>query len=257
MTELFNRGELSDYLLNRVKSCLRQLDAMPEDEVLARSPDDIVLQLVEVAQIETITIGADAVDGGFTETQVEMYDYFDRERYIAAGLRVHAVLNTRATPNSFITSRRRGYQQDSTRGYWHGTITVQIEQSGSTPDPAATKQAIDRGIGNIRTMAGHAAADVRAFNTTLDGQFRPAVEQRKKFLQDRRDLAGALGFPLKKRTDAPAQVPLRRKAMGVQRSMPAGQEVRIVMSLPLPKPSMKMRSKSSRSRCYQWSAHLR
>lgn len=34
----------------------------------------------------------------------------------------------------------------------------------------------------------------------------------------KRDLAGALGFPLKKRTDAPAPVPLKRKAVGVQRS---------------------------------------
>ena len=91
MTELFNRGELSDYLSKRVQSCLQLLEDMPEDEILARSTDDIVFQLIETAQIEPIAISEDAVDGGVSETQVELYDHFDRTRYKAAGLRIHAV----------------------------------------------------------------------------------------------------------------------------------------------------------------------
>ncbi len=59
---------------------------------------------------------------------------------------------------------------------------------------------------------------MRRFNSNLDSQFRPAIERRKKFLQEKRDLTGALGFPLKKWADAPAAVPMQRKAMGVQRS---------------------------------------
>jgi hypothetical protein len=46
MTELFNRGELSDFLSGRVQSCLNVLEGMTEDEVLARSTDDIVSQLI-------------------------------------------------------------------------------------------------------------------------------------------------------------------------------------------------------------------
>lgn len=221
MTELFNRGELRDYLTKRVQYCQNVLESMSEDEVLARSTDDIVFQLVGAAQLEPITITADAVDGGVTEIQVERFDHFDRTRYKAAGLRIHAVFEFSGSSDLF-------YYKPSTRlltsfnaEVGHDTVTVQIEQAGSTPNPTATKQAIDREIGAIRTMAGHAATDVLAFNSALDGQFRPAVERRKTFLQNRRDLAGALGFPLKKRTDAPAPVPLRRKVMGVQRGTPA------------------------------------
>lgn len=218
MTELFNRGELRNYLASRVESCLKLLNTMPEDEVLSRSTDDIVLQLVRAAQTESITIGADPIDGGVTETQVDAYDHFDRTRYRVAGLRIHAVFeysgNTELLYYQPATHLLTRFNAEVRNGH----ITVQLEQSGSTPNPAATKQAIDREIGNIRTMAAHAATDVNRFNSGLDGQFRPAVERRKKFLQDRRDLAGALGFPLKKRADAPAPVPMQRKAMGVQRS---------------------------------------
>jgi hypothetical protein len=223
MTELFNRGELRDYLSSRVQSYLNSLEAMHENEMLSRSTDDIVLNLVDAAQIEPITIGAEAIDGGVTEAQVDRYDAFDRTRYTSAGLKIHAVFE-------YFGNADLLYYRPSTRlmttfnaDVGSGTITVQIEQLGSTPDPVGTKQAIDREIGIIRTMAGHAAADVHGFNSNLDSQFRQAVDRRKKFLQDRRDLAGALGFPLKKRSDAPAPVPMQRKAMGVQRSKPAVQ----------------------------------
>ena len=223
MTELFNRGELRDYLSDRLRSRLKQLESMPEDEVLSRSTDDIVVQLVNAAHLEPVTVEVGPIDGGVAETEVEMYDHFDRTRYKTAGLRIHAVFEYSGNTDLL-------YYRPSTRlltsfnaEVHNGTITIQIEQSGSTPNPAVTKEALDREIGNIRTMAGHAAVDVHAFNSTLDSQLRPAVERRKKHLQDRRDLAGALGFPLKKRTDAPAPVPMQRKAMGVQRSKPAAQ----------------------------------
>lgn len=223
MTELFNRGELREYLFNRVRSSLTLLEKMSEDEVLARSTDDIVADLVDAAKVEPVVVGSDAIDGGVTETQIETYDQFDRTRYTATGLRIHAVFEYSGDSDLL-------YYRPSTRlmtrfeaDVRNGTITVKIEQSGSTPNPAATKQAIDREIGNIRTMVGHAASDLRGFNSNLDDQFRPAVERRKKFFQDRRDLAGALGFPLKKRTDAPAPVPFQRKVMGVQRSKSAAQ----------------------------------
>lgn len=220
MMELFNRGELRDYLASRVQASLKRLETMAEDEVLSRSTDDIVLQLCEAARTDAITIGTDAIDGGVAETQVDAYDPFDRTRYRVAGLRIHAVFEYSGNTDLL-------YYRPSTRlltrfdaDVHNGTIVVRLEQSGSTPNPAATKQAIDREIGQIRTMAAHAAADVGRFNAGLDAQFRPSVERRKKFLQDRRDLAGALGFPLKKRTDAPAPVPMQRKAIGIQRSTP-------------------------------------
>ena len=223
MTELFNRGELRDYFAGRIQSRLNVLEHMPEDEVLSRSTDDIVSQLVEWARLSPLTIGEDAVEGGVAETKVTRYDAFDRKQYKAAGLEVHAVFEYTGDTDLLFYKPSTRLMTRFDAEVEHGRITVQVEQSGSTPDPAATRQAIDREIGNLRTMAAHAAADVQGFNSSLDDSLRPAVERRKKFLQDRRDLAGALGFPLKKRTDAPAPVPMQRQAMGVQRSQPVAQ----------------------------------
>ncbi|MFY2787092.1 hypothetical protein [Rhodococcus sp. MALMAid1271] len=221
MSQLFNRGELSDYLSSRLRSCLGRLEAMHEDEVLARSADDIVAELAEAAYVEPVKVGSDAVDGGVAETKVESYDRFDGRSYMMAGLKIHAVFE-------YSGSTEVLYYRPSTRiltsfnaEIRSNTITVKTEQAGSTPNPTAAKDAINRQIDQIRTMAGHASTDITAFNATLDTQIRPAVERRKEFFQNRRDLAGALGFPLKKRSDAPAPVPLHRKAMGVSRSSSA------------------------------------
>lgn len=218
MTALFNRGELRLYLENRVRSCLGMLESMPEDEVLARSEDDIVSQLVRAAQIEPLTIGADAIDGGVVETKVDHYDVFDRGVSKVPGLRIHAVFEYSGDTDLLYYTPSTRLLTSFEADVRNGTLTVHVTQAGSTPNAAATRQAIEREIGSIRKMASHSRSDVEGFHRSLEGRFRPAVERRKKFLQERRDLAGALGFPLKKRTDAPAPVPLKRKAMGVQRS---------------------------------------
>lgn len=207
MTDLFARGELRDFLSKRLASVKRSLETMPEDEVLARSTDDLVSQLVESAALDALSVGADAVDGGVAEVTIERYDQFDRAYYKSPGFRIHAVFELTGDTEllHYAPSKRLLTRFDAQVG--NGTITVRIEQPGSAPNADAAKQAIDREIGKIRTMAGHSTRDVQAFNQGLDRQLRPAIESRKKLLQDRRDLAGALGFPLKKRSDAPAQVP--------------------------------------------------
>lgn len=218
MTEIFSRGELRDYLSRRILSRLETLDRMAEDEILSRSTDDLVDQLVETARLAPLVIGADPIDGGVTETQVETVDIFDRRRHKVPGLRIRAVYDFSGDPELFYYTPSARLLTRFNATVTPDTVTVQVEQPGSTPDAATTRQALDREIGLIRTMAGHSATDVSAFNARLEDEFRPFIERRKRFLQDRRDLAGALGFPLNRRTDAPVPVPMQRKAIGVQRS---------------------------------------
>lgn len=216
MTELFVRGELRDFLSHRLADVTKLLETIPEDEVLARSTDDLLTQLVESAAMKPLSVGADAVDGGVAETTIDRYDRFDRGHFKSPGYRIHAVFDYSGDTELlyYAPSTRLLTRFDAQVG--NGTVTVRVEQLGSAPNADAAKQAIDREIGQIRTMAAHSARDIQAFNQGLNFQLRPDIENRKKFLQDRRDLAGALGFPLKKRSDALAQVPLKRKVIGVQ-----------------------------------------
>lgn len=68
------------------------------------------------------------------------------------------------------------------------------------------RAAYENEIKDIRANAACANNDARAYSRGLDAVLRPAVERRKEALQKKRDLAGALGFPLVKRNDAPSSV---------------------------------------------------
>ncbi len=216
MTDLF-RGELRDFLSARVQAGRGVIDRMPEDEILSRSTDDIVDELVEAARIEPLAIGDDPVDGGVAETQVDGYDHFDQRRYKVAGFRIHAVYEFSGDPELFKYAPSTRLLTNFSAAIGNGKITVQTQQAGSKVDPVSTRQALEREIGDIRRMVDNSGVDVRGFNASVESLLRPAVDRRKKFLQDRRDLAGALGFPMTKRTDAPAPVPMKRKAVGARR----------------------------------------
>jgi len=226
MADLFQRGELSEYLRKRVLSIRDNFERMSEDEVLSRSTEDLVAELAEQARLEPLAIGTDPIDGGVEQGSVQVRDYFDRPARQAV-YNVHAVYEFSGSEDllHFAPSQRLAYtaiQADVGRGKLtvHATISA---NAANTPTEA--RKAFENAIGKIRTNARYSATDVAAFNSGLEAQFRPAVERRKELLQKRRDLAGALGFPMQKRTDAPAPVPMQRKDIGTRRT-PAAARVR-------------------------------
>lgn len=221
MPELFNRGPLREFLASRVSAVISSLEKMPEDEVLARSTDDLVEMFAERARLEPLTIGSDAVDGGVRDGSVSVRDQFYGDRMVKRPvLHLHAMYNFAGEQDLLF------YQPQQHLAYTRiaadvsaGTLIVRVTVNAGTDEKAA-RRALDSEIGQIRQNAGYSATDVAAYNSSLDGRIRPAVERRKKLLQERRDLAGALGFPMTRRSDAPAAVPLVRKTIGTARSRP-------------------------------------
>jgi hypothetical protein len=219
MTDLFQRGELNDYFRKRVDFIRDAFDRLSEDEVLTRSTDDLVVDLAEQARLDPLSIGADPIDGGVEQGSIQVRDIFDRSVRQAV-YNVHAVYEFTGDEDLlyYAPSTRLAYtaiQADVGRG----TLTVRAAipaSSANSSDDA--RRAFENEIGKIRTNAGHSMRDVTTFNAGLEAQFRPVVERRKQLLQKRRDLAGALGFPLNKRTDAPAPVPMQRKDIGSRRT---------------------------------------
>lgn len=221
MTDLFQRGYLRDYLGERVRNAIAWLERKPEDEILSRSTDDLVKELVDRTLLVPLAIGSEPIDGGVVEGIITVPDEWGRDRMVKRTVfNLHAVYE-------FDGEEDLLYYQPSTSlaftriqaDIHNGTLTVRtVMNAGSGIDAAAARRGFEQEIGKIRTNAGHSARDVQGFNSSVAAQLRPAVERRKSVIQSKRDLAGALGFPLKKRTDAPAPVPLKRKAVGVQRS---------------------------------------
>lgn len=224
MTELFTRGYLREFMANRVRGVISGLDLMSEDEVLRRSVDDLVTGLVARARLEPLIIGDEPIDGGVAEGTIDVPDNFGPPGQTVRRpvFKVHAVYEFSGdlnllhyTPSTSLAFVRIEANVDTRQK----TLTVRTTVfAQGKPNADGVKRAYESEIGQIRTNAEHAAKDVAAFNSALEERIRPAVERRKQHLQSRRDLSGALGFPLKKRNDAPAPVPMVRKHIGTART---------------------------------------
>lgn len=221
MTELYQRGYLHDFTQKHLTAVLRVVETKNDDEILSRSADDLVEELVGIARLEPVVIGAEPVDGGAVEGYVEVPDQ------LWGGVNRQRILNVHAVYEFGGDEALLHYTPSTSRAFTkiqadvgEGTLTVhsQVAAEGATSD--GIKQAYEREISNIRFNAENTLKDLGPYNSGLEQQIRPAVERRKQQVQSRHDLVSALGFPLKKRPDAPAPVPLSRKPIGSQRTAP-------------------------------------
>jgi len=218
VAELFRRGELRDFLDVRIQSVMDRLEQMGEDEVLSRSTDDVVEELVGRARLEPLVIGADPIDGGVAEGSERVRDMWDGSTYRQPVFNVHAVFEFTGDSDLLLYSPSTRLLTQINADIGATTLTVRTALPAQQQvDETAARQAYEREMGWIRTNAAHSTSEVTQFNSSLDQRIRPAVEDRKEFLRTRRSLAGALGFPLKKRTDAPAPVSIQRKQLSSSR----------------------------------------
>lgn len=88
--------------------------------------------------------------------------------------------------------------------------------SGTNLTPENTKSQIERTLGDIKKHLSWIENDVKPFNEQLESLARKAIEARRQKLLAAQNLVGSLGFPLKRRDDAPttyAAPEVRRKAV--------------------------------------------
>ncbi|WP_419819513.1 hypothetical protein [Glaciibacter flavus] len=92
MTELFRRGYQSDYLAQRIRTSIDWLERTPEDEVLRRSTEDLLDELVGRVQVAPLVIGREPIDGGVVEGTVSVPDDWGRGRMVKQTVfNLHAV----------------------------------------------------------------------------------------------------------------------------------------------------------------------
>lgn len=224
MTELFTRGYLRDFMALRVSSTVSALERMSEDEVLRRSADDLVADLVTRARLDPLAIGDEPIDGGVKEGTIEVPDNFGRygKTVRQPVFRVHAIYEFSGEPDllHYIPSTYLAFVKiEADIDIAKRTLTVRTTVPDQGPlNAEGVRRSLESEIGQVRTNARHATTEVATFNSGLEALVRPAVERRKLYLQKRRDLSGALGFPLQKRNDAPATVPMSRKKIGAART---------------------------------------
>lgn len=222
--DLFNRSYLSEYTDKRLRQVLAGFQNMSEDEVLSRSTDDLVTELIGRAHLEPIIIGNEPKNGDVKEGVIDIQDPFG---WNGSRTVKQQVFNLSAVyefsgdvdlfyycPQTSIAFTTIQADIDVNRSCLtvHASLIAQDEM-----DSDAARKALKDEIDMIRKETGYVSTDVTEYNASLGAKIKPAIEQRKKRLQSRRNLAGALGFPLTKRQDAPRSVPIARKQLSVAR----------------------------------------
>ncbi len=209
MTSLFDRGELRDFLHEHLRGVLQKIESLPEDEVLARSADDLVGQYVAAATLTVPELGADPIDGKVSEAFKQVRDQFGLDRtYTVRGFTIGATYEFTGDSQLFYYRPSHHLMTRFEASVGNGQISVTTDQTGDDADADKVHAALARKIDPIRTELGYVSTDVRAYNSGVTDQVRRAVDRRKDLVQKRRNLAGALGFPIAKRQDAPRPVPL-------------------------------------------------
>jgi hypothetical protein len=217
MARLWQDGELREFLLGLIREVSALVEKLPEDELLSRSTADLVEQYTPLATVEPLSVGSEPVDGDVTETVVDVSGDFRWGGDRAKGFKVRASYEFTGDPRLF-KHRPSTFQLVHHEAAVHdGVITIEFVHPGLDMTPEQARAALAPELDRIQVMAGYAAEDARAHNERVAEQIRALVENRKDRVRKRRDLAGGLGFPLKKRTDAPRPVPLARKEIGSSR----------------------------------------
>lgn len=217
MTLLFESGELRQFLAGLLADVSGRVEKLSEDELLSRSIDDMVEEFCSQAVLHPLMVGNEAVDGTVSETTVDVSNDFRWNGGKARGMRVTGTFELsgdvrllKYRPSTFTMTRFEA-------AVGAGRITVESVRPGVDQKPEQIKADLQGQIEKIRKMAEYANADVQTHNQGVEATVRRLVEQRQERVRKRRDLAGALGFPLTRRQNAPQPVPLERKRIGTAR----------------------------------------
>jgi hypothetical protein len=211
---LFFQKKLSQHLADLVGAAIAFIEAIPEDEFLIRSPEDLLVEAVQKGTCNFLRIeAAEAVNGGveeITQRSLLIWAEYAWEGnsdlfWLTPSVRLLVELIAEINSNS---------HRVRVSHVLHG-------QAGQEVSTEEAKVPLDQTIGRIANMVDNANNDARNHNQSLEGRLRPLIEDRRSRILRRRDLSGKLGFPISRRDDAPRPVPLERKVLGVQRRQAA------------------------------------
>ncbi|MGH2651770.1 MAG: hypothetical protein ACRDHK_11235, partial [Actinomycetota bacterium] len=217
MARLFEHGELSEYLSRRLSSAVAKIERVPEDDLLTQSVDSLVERFAGESRCGRVSLDTGSwVGGDVHEASVEVVD----DRWRREGTR--RMRTTRVTAEFRWQGNRDLFLYRPTThllAEFHADVRDEIvavtyERPGDDIPPEVVRQGVGEVIGRIAFMLDHANNDVDRHNASVESRIRAAVEARRERVLKRRDLRGALGFPLSRREEAPRTLPVERRVLG-------------------------------------------
>jgi hypothetical protein len=201
---LFHESDIFDLIKNRKKQITDAISRLDNNRVLSSSIEDLCAYFESDFSLETPELREDEIVADQREAQVEVHDAF---RYahsangplILTGTAVELVVPFTAVffrirPSTWSSMPPRGEVRD-------GLLVLQVE--GTQLNSEQVKSALTQQLDAVKQYLAWMRSSTDPFNASVHQLARGQLEQRRAKLLADQSLVAGLGFPLKKRSDAP------------------------------------------------------
>lgn len=221
---LFSNGDLGQAIAYQQQKLRERAGALPKNHLLNTPAEDLCDRLEEEFRIEVPTLLDDQIHIDAGEAQIDVSQ--DRMRHIRnrsqpfyiPGRFVEVIVPFKGDAevfklqtSTYSTMPPRGKVQNS-------ELRLRFEQLDH--DAEKLKREIDGWLNNVRKYLEWARAQAAGFNGNIRGVARQVIEERKQRLLKDDEMVASLGFPLKRRDDAPKTyaLPVNRKKPVIRRA---------------------------------------
>ena len=204
---LFSEYDMFGVLEEHKQAVRGEAASIDGNQLLNTSVDDLCAYFVKKYQLHPPILLEDEAVAIQEETQIDVSK--DPHRYIRDPSRPFYVDGTRVILEVPFEGDANFFKvRASTFTYTPPVADIQgntllLSVSGTNLTQEGTKSQIDRSLDEIKQHLGWIENDVKPFNEQLDQLAREAIEARRQKLLDDQNLVASLGFPLKRREDAP------------------------------------------------------
>ena len=216
---LFDEGELIEVLRQCEAKMYQEIEGYERNYILNASADDLCSYLEQKYRMEPITLHTEpeniVADTGETKVDVSQ----DRSRFITDRSRPFYIQGTYVSFEVPFEGDQELFKYvPTTRLLRYITARVYDQKVHFTFTRAdhnveQVKRDFQSELNTLKQQVCHANNDVRGFNSSLQEKARTKINARREKILKDQDMANALGFPLKRRDDAPKtySVPVTRK----------------------------------------------
>lgn len=204
---LFSEHDLQAVMEATKAKMLQEIEAYPANQLLNTSIDDLAKYFAAKFEITPVRIIEDQVAVDPQETKVDVSrdpSRFIRNRdrpFYISGTLITLYIPFEGDPNIFMC-RPSTFTLNPPHGRINGN-TLELSISLTDHNAQAVKGELERLLGSVREYLGWATRDLTSFNATLKDVARQHIEARRQKLLNDQGLVASLGFPLRKRPDAP------------------------------------------------------
>lgn len=220
---LFSEFNIHSLLEKQRKAVLAEVTSIDGNRLLNTSVDDLCDYFVKKYQFHLPILLEDKIVADQQETQIDVSN--DRNRHILDRSRPFYVPGAEVTlevpfegeAHFFRVAPSRHTSSHPVAAIRGNILSLSVWLTELTPeDTKDVKSQFDRSLANIKDYLNRIEDDVKPLNNELGALARQAIEGRREQLLAAQNLVAALGFSLKRRSDAPttyAAPEVRRKAI--------------------------------------------